>query len=229
MFSFAFFNFIHCIIIFPFLWWTDFLIIFIFTLFYFTILYWFCHILTWIHHRCSCVPIVLFSFRFYLVLSNDFSLLGFSFCFCVFLFILFHQTVFSYSSLIFIKTATVDSLMDELEISMSLGLVVGRLLWSFNSVIFPLFYTFLEVLQCCICICCSSNSSSHCWLTLGKKYLPSVLIGSLNLFSPSVDMPAPRFLLPLVAEFLSLYVLFPPSTQVAGCWQPPFCFPKGGA
>ena len=24
--------------------------------FYFTILYWFCHTLTWIHHRCSCVP-----------------------------------------------------------------------------------------------------------------------------------------------------------------------------
>ena len=24
--------------------------------FYFTILYWFCHTLTWIHHRCTCVP-----------------------------------------------------------------------------------------------------------------------------------------------------------------------------
>ena len=23
---------------------------------YFTILYWFCHTLTWIHHRCTCVP-----------------------------------------------------------------------------------------------------------------------------------------------------------------------------
>ena len=30
--------------------------IFIFTLFYFTILYWFCHTLTWIHHGCTCVP-----------------------------------------------------------------------------------------------------------------------------------------------------------------------------
>ena len=29
---------------------------FIFTLFYFTILYWFCHTLTWIHHGCTCVP-----------------------------------------------------------------------------------------------------------------------------------------------------------------------------
>ena len=27
-----------------------------FTLFYFTILYWFCHTLTWIHHRCTCIP-----------------------------------------------------------------------------------------------------------------------------------------------------------------------------
>ena len=27
-------------------------LIFIFTLFYFTILYWFCHTLTWIHHGC---------------------------------------------------------------------------------------------------------------------------------------------------------------------------------
>ena len=25
-------------------------------LFYFTILYWFCHTLTWIRHRCTCVP-----------------------------------------------------------------------------------------------------------------------------------------------------------------------------
>ena len=30
--------------------------IFIFTLFYFTILYWFCHTLTWIHHGCTWVP-----------------------------------------------------------------------------------------------------------------------------------------------------------------------------
>ena len=27
-----------------------------FTLFCFTILYWFCHTLTWIHHGCICVP-----------------------------------------------------------------------------------------------------------------------------------------------------------------------------
>ena len=29
---------------------------FIFTLFCFTILYWFCHTLAWIHHGCTCVP-----------------------------------------------------------------------------------------------------------------------------------------------------------------------------
>ena len=28
----------------------------IFTLFCFTILYWFCHTLTWIHHGCTCIP-----------------------------------------------------------------------------------------------------------------------------------------------------------------------------
>ena len=33
-----------------------FFLIFIFTLFYFAILYWFCHTLTWIHHRCTCIP-----------------------------------------------------------------------------------------------------------------------------------------------------------------------------
>ena len=33
-----------------------FFLIFIFTLFYFTILYWFCHTLTWIHHGCTCDP-----------------------------------------------------------------------------------------------------------------------------------------------------------------------------
>jgi len=31
-------------------------LLFFFCLFYFTILYWFCHTLTWIHHRCTCVP-----------------------------------------------------------------------------------------------------------------------------------------------------------------------------
>ena len=34
----------------------SFFLILIFTLFYFTILYWFCHTLTWIHHGCTCVP-----------------------------------------------------------------------------------------------------------------------------------------------------------------------------
>ena len=33
-----------------------FFLIFIFTLFYFTVLYWFCQTLTWIHHGCTCVP-----------------------------------------------------------------------------------------------------------------------------------------------------------------------------
>ena len=33
-----------------------FYLIFIFTLFYFTILYWFCHTLTWIHHGCIQAP-----------------------------------------------------------------------------------------------------------------------------------------------------------------------------
>ena len=33
-----------------------FFLIFIFTIFYFTLLYWFCHTLTWIHHGCTCVP-----------------------------------------------------------------------------------------------------------------------------------------------------------------------------
>ena len=32
---------------------------FIFTLFHFTILYWFCHTLTWIHHGCIRAPILL--------------------------------------------------------------------------------------------------------------------------------------------------------------------------
>ena len=31
-------------------------LIFIYLFFYFTILYWFCHTSTCIHHRCTCVP-----------------------------------------------------------------------------------------------------------------------------------------------------------------------------
>ena len=39
-------------------WYTIFslLILNLFFFFYFTILYWFCHTLTWTHHRCTCVP-----------------------------------------------------------------------------------------------------------------------------------------------------------------------------
>ena len=33
-----------------------FISIFFFSFFYFTILYWFCHTSTWIHHGCTCVP-----------------------------------------------------------------------------------------------------------------------------------------------------------------------------
>ena len=36
--------------------WSFFLILFFIFKFYFTILYWFCHTLTWIHHGCTCVP-----------------------------------------------------------------------------------------------------------------------------------------------------------------------------
>ena len=36
--------------------WCFFFKIFIYTLFYFTILYWFCHTLTWIHHGCIQAP-----------------------------------------------------------------------------------------------------------------------------------------------------------------------------
>ena len=36
--------------------WFGSLISFFFTLFYFTILYWFCHTSTWIHHGCTWVP-----------------------------------------------------------------------------------------------------------------------------------------------------------------------------
>ena len=36
--------------------WFLFLKNFIFTSFYFTILYWFCHTLAWIHHGCTCDP-----------------------------------------------------------------------------------------------------------------------------------------------------------------------------
>ena len=41
----------------PFLFFDAFFFKFLFIyLFYFTILYWFCHTLTWIHHGCTCVP-----------------------------------------------------------------------------------------------------------------------------------------------------------------------------
>ena len=47
LFSTSFFKFIFIYL---------FILILIFTLFYFTILYWFCHTLTWIHHGCTWVP-----------------------------------------------------------------------------------------------------------------------------------------------------------------------------
>ena len=43
--------FFHCQ---PFFFFLAFIPFFFF--FYFTILYWFCHTLTWIHHGCTCIP-----------------------------------------------------------------------------------------------------------------------------------------------------------------------------
>lgn len=49
-----------------------------------------------------------------------------------------------------------SSLLGKLQITISLGLVTGKLLYSFGGVMFPcvllllLFFMFLEVLHCCL-------------------------------------------------------------------------------
>ena len=55
-FDFLFTSITNFIILFSFFSFLILFLIFISTLFYFTILYWFCHTLTWIHHGCTCVP-----------------------------------------------------------------------------------------------------------------------------------------------------------------------------
>ena len=50
------FLFLFCFVLFLFVFFFFFSFKITFTLFYFTILYWFCHTLTWIHHGCTCDP-----------------------------------------------------------------------------------------------------------------------------------------------------------------------------
>ena len=66
-------------------------------------------------------------------------------------------------------------------------------------------------------------------LTLGGKCPLSALLGILRFLRSSVDISAPHFLLPLLAESFSFYAFFWSCSVEVRFWWVPFCFPKGGA
>ena len=102
------------------------------------------------------------------------SLLNFSFYSCIiFLILLNCLSVFSCSSLSFLKTAILSSLSGKLQISMSLRSVTRRLLWSFGSVMFPWFITFLGVSHFCLHTCSSGHLLQFSLTDFGRE-IPTI-------------------------------------------------------
>lgn len=115
-------------------------------------------------------------------------------------------SVFSCSSMSFLKTAILNSLLGKVQASVSLRSVPRRLLWSSGSVMFPWFFSSLKSHIVVFTPAVAVTSSDFYWVTWGVKSLPSVLPEILRPSQPSIyGYIPPRYLLPLVAEFLSLY------------------------
>ena len=88
--------------------------------------------------------------------------------------------------------------------------VTEKLFCYFSDTMFPWFFVFLEVLNCCLCIWSGVISSSHYWLALGKNifYQPPKDSKALSDFPwKEKETPTSHILLPLVAEFLNLHAL----------------------
>lgn len=99
----------------------------------------------------SRVSVTVIIFLWFLSLLN-------SFCSCVVLLIsLTCLSVFSCSSLNFVKTDILNYLLGKWWISISMGSVTGILLCSFGGILFPWYFTFLEVLHCQLLIWRSSH------------------------------------------------------------------------
>lgn len=122
--------------------------------------------------------IVLFSSRIFLLgyfLMICISLLSFLFCLCiVFLISLNYLSLFSCSSLSFLKAMTLNYLLHTSQISITLGLLTGKLLWSFGGVMFPGFFMLLEILHCCL----------HIWR---RSYLLQSLLPGFGRVVPSIS------------------------------------------
>ena len=129
--------------------------------------------------------------NFCLVLFDDFYLYWTSH-FVPMLFSWFCWVIYQYSnSLTFLKTIVLNSLAGSLYISISLGLVTRKALYSFVGVYFP---SFLFSLKTCMAMfACEEvfTPSSLYWLTSGKKYLhQSAQLEILRLsHTLSVDAP----------------------------------------
>lgn len=70
---------------------------------------------------------------------------------------------------------TLNYLLDKSQISISLGLVIGKLLCSFGDVTFPWFFISLKFLHCCLHVWRSSHLLQSL-LTVFEKYLLSALL-----------------------------------------------------
>ena len=107
---------------------------------------------------------------------------------------------------------------------MPLESVTERLLWSFDGVMFPQFFVFLEFLCSCLCLC--SYCHLHNLLIAFKREVPFV--------SPAADSEAFLDVLwiilfqassfPWWGDFLICVPSLSPTAHEARCWQPSFCF-----
>lgn len=175
----------------------------------------------------SCIIFFSFktTFRFSSTLWLLISLLNFAFCLCIVFPVSFSSLyVFSYSSLSFLKLCILNSVLGKQQISISLGSVTGKVLCSFDVVIFPwFFFMHLQVLCCCLPILKSLIlQSSH---TGFGWEIPSIsLVRETDLFC---EYTGSTYFVSSCSRILKLlcFLLIPQSQ--AQCWQLPFCFPLG--
>ena len=114
-------------------------------------------------------------------------------------------SLFSCSSLSFLKAAVLNSFLGKSQISVSLGSVVEGLWWSLGNFLFPWFFIFLVVLHCCFAIW----SDSHLHQSLLAAFRWEILfIGPAYILGLSLTLNAYSLLAPSCGRILKVVCLF---------------------
>lgn len=114
-------------------------------------------------------------------------------------------SLFSYASLSFLTTVILNYLLHKSQISMSLGSVTRRLLWSYGCIFFLIFHVFLEFCISSFAFEVAVTSSNLYWVQ-GRNVFHNFCYIFWGFLKPCMNTPAVHFLLYLLADLWCLYV-----------------------